>query len=348
MKKIRILGIFVFCCLTLNTYVFAEDTLQTRKVFRILTVDGGGIKGLYSSTILEVLEEKYNCRMSDHFDMFCGTSTGGLIALGLSANIPAKEISKLYVEKGEEIFPPMSSMKAAYRQAVSGGKFSDKPLKEALQNLLQDKKLKESRAFLYIPSFCITTGLPYTFRYYGADHDLDNEVTYVDVALSTSAAPTLLPVHTIESMGNKQFIDGGTWADNPTAFALMEAIQYFVGEGKPYDSIEILSISSLDKSITYPAGSPTDKSLKDWKDDLFEIMMSSQSQSTDALVEQMAAHLSVPVKYFRIPALPMSAEEQELIHLDMATPESIEIMQRLGEQAGESYGGKEEVARMLK
>ena len=82
---------------------------MNKKVFKILTIDGGGIKGLYSSKIIEHLEENFNCHMSDYFDMICGTSTGGILALGLSLKIKASEISNLYEKKGLFIFPNQNS-----------------------------------------------------------------------------------------------------------------------------------------------------------------------------------------------------------------------------------------------
>jgi len=78
---------------------------KNRKEFKILAIDGGGIKGLYSSTILEHFEEKFNCLLSDYFDLLCGTSTGGLIALAASLKIPMINVSKFYQEEGPKIFP---------------------------------------------------------------------------------------------------------------------------------------------------------------------------------------------------------------------------------------------------
>jgi len=75
------------------------------KVFKILSIDGGGIKGLYSSNILEHLEEEYDCILSDYFDLLCGTSTGGLIALALSQKIRTPLISDIYKKNGHRIFP---------------------------------------------------------------------------------------------------------------------------------------------------------------------------------------------------------------------------------------------------
>lgn len=68
---------------------------------------------MYSSTVLERFEEKFDCSLSDKFDMICGTSTGGLIALAISLGIPCKEVSNLYREKGAKIFPPSDSSRLA-------------------------------------------------------------------------------------------------------------------------------------------------------------------------------------------------------------------------------------------
>jgi uncharacterized protein len=75
------------------------------KPFKILAIDGGGIKGLYSAKILEHLENRFNCSISDHFDLICGTSTGGLIGLALAMKIPASKISEFYEQYGKVIFP---------------------------------------------------------------------------------------------------------------------------------------------------------------------------------------------------------------------------------------------------
>ena len=70
--------------------------------FKILSIDGGGIKGLYSASVLARFEEKTGKKITNHFDMICGTSTGGLIALGLASGKSAQELSDLYFVKGCE------------------------------------------------------------------------------------------------------------------------------------------------------------------------------------------------------------------------------------------------------
>lgn len=80
------------------------EEMLPKKEFRILSIGGGGIKGLYSAHILAHFEKKWNCKISDHFDLLCGTSTGGLIALAASLKIPMDDISAFYENDGPKIF----------------------------------------------------------------------------------------------------------------------------------------------------------------------------------------------------------------------------------------------------
>lgn len=74
------------------------------KKFKILCIDGGGIKGLYSAQLLAKFEEVFRTNLSDHFDLICGTSTGGIIALGASLKIPMSKVVEFYEQKGSQIF----------------------------------------------------------------------------------------------------------------------------------------------------------------------------------------------------------------------------------------------------
>lgn len=132
------------------------------KTFKILSIDGGGIKGLYSSTILQVLEERYKCKTYECFDMLCGTSTGGLIALALSAGKTAKEISDMYVYHGESIFP--QKWNRFLKQIFGGGKYTNKFLKNHLNSFFGDKTLNDSENLLCIPSFNYTESTTCVFK----------------------------------------------------------------------------------------------------------------------------------------------------------------------------------------
>ncbi|WP_339880798.1 CBASS cGAMP-activated phospholipase [uncultured Algoriphagus sp.] len=307
------------------------------KPFKILSIDGGGIKGLYSAKILEHLEQRYSCSTSDHFDMICGTSTGGLIALALSLKIPSSEICEFYEKYGNQIFPHRTRLGGLIRQTFWGGKYSDKPLKKALQTIFQNKKMGDCHNLLCIPSYSLTDARPWVFKY---DHiegqlDRDNKASCIDVALATSAAPTYFPLAEISCYDNKQFIDGGVWANNPTMVGVIEALTYFVGEGKEFDSIEVLSVSSLNNTAGKSIGLNRHRSFIKWKDDLFETSLIGQSMITDYMMSKFCEMNHIKVNYVRIPSENISAEQQHLVQLDMATKNAIRFIKGKGNDRGE-------------
>ena len=304
--------------------------------FKILSIDGGGIKGLYSSTILEHLEKKYGGSCSDYFDMLCGTSTGGLIALGLSQKIPAIEISKIYSEHGKKIFPKQNKVVALLKQTFWKGKFKDDALKEVLAEIFGEKTIACSNNLLCVPAYSFTDARPWIFKYDHIEGGLsrDNQTRYVDVALATSAAPTYLPLAESEFYDHKQFIDGGVWANNPSLIGLIEALTYFVGEGKVYDGVQILSISSLNNTAGKPTGLERHRAFVQWRNDLFETSMIGQSSFTDYFLSKLHEISSMPVEYVRIPSEAISAEQQHLVQLDVATTDSIRLIRGKGNDRG--------------
>jgi len=305
--------------------------------FKILSIDGGGIKGLYSAKILEHFEQRFNCSISDYFDLLCGTSTGGLIALALSLKIPASEISEFYEKYGKKIFPHRSKFWGMIRQTLWRGKYSDRPLREALETIFGEKTIAESKNLLCIPSYTLTDARPWVFKY---DHkegtlDRDNKALCVDVALATSAAPTYFPLAEISYYDHKQFIDGGVWANNPTMVGVIEALTYFVGEGKNFDSIEVLSISSLNNTAGKSIGLSRQRPFIKWRNDLFETSLIGQSEFTNYMMSKFCEMNHIKIKYVRIPSESISAEQQHLVQLDVANTKAINFIKGKGNDRGE-------------
>ena len=310
--------------------------LYMSKAFKILAIDGGGIKGLYSSTILEHLEKEFNIQMTDYFDMICGTSTGGLISLALSLGISANEISKLYSQKGEKIFPQKSKLTQRFRQFLYKGKYSDKQLEETLRDLFGNRTIGESKNLLCIPSYSITDGRNFIIKYDHRDGNLgrDNSMSYVDAALATSAAPTYFPVCQLSYYNDKQLIDGGVWANNPSLVGFIEAIRFFVGKNRKYDSIEILSISSLKKNKTVKPFSKRYKSFLDWNSQLFDVFSNSQEQFVHYFLSELHNHGDIKVKYVRIDSEPVFTNEEDLVEMDLVSEKSIKLLMQKGNDAG--------------
>lgn len=327
---------------------------KEKREFKILAIDGGGIKGLYSSTILEHFEERFNCLLSDYFDLLCGTSTGGLIALAASLKIPMTKVSQFYQEEGPKIFPKQSVLwlprilgkrmtVGDLKQVFYKGKFSDGPLRNALHGVFGSHKIADSHNYLCIPSYTITEARPWVFKKDHHELDRDDKAYYVDVALATSAAPTFFPLAEIPYYDHKQFIDGGVWANNPTLAGLIEALRFFVGTDKEFNSVKILSVSSLSVAGGKPVGLKRQRSFWSWKKDLFETSMTGQSIFSDYFMSQIQKISEVDIDYFRIPTADIAREQEDHVQLDVATPNALRLMRGKGNDMGEVYKKKPEI-----
>lgn len=317
-----------------------------KKIFKILSIDGGGIKGIYSSTILEEFEKKFNCSISDHFDMLCGTSTGGLISLALSLKVPAETISSFYVDKGRFIFP--KNIFSLLKQICCGGKYSNKNLKKYLEEVFEDKIIRDSHNLLCIPAYNYTDGNTCVFKYDHSEGRLsrDNEIKYVDIALATSAAPTYFPISEIEQL-DKQFIDGGLWANNPTLIGLIEALCHFVGKDKKYQAVQILSISSLDSPKGNPIREKKSRSFLKWNIKIFEPFFAGQIYLTHNSLELLQKYSDIEIDYIRIPSTDLNERQQKQVGMDKTSRSSLKFMRGQGKQQASVWYNKEKIREIF-
>ena len=266
----------------------SSGVLQHRRVplewpgdrdFRILSIDGGGIRGIFPAAFLAELEERYlgGSSVSSCFDLITGTSTGGIIGIGLGAGLSAAEIRDLYVERGEQIFPPAGP--AARRMAglsrVFRHRYDREPLMRVLWEYLGDRALGESRSRLCIPSCEGHHSDLYVFKTpHHPDYCLDGAETMVTVAAATSAAPTYFrPL----DQGGYTFVDGGVWANNPVMIGLTEALSSFT---VPRERIRILSIGCGDAPYTVGGWKKRLGGMLAWRDIIYAAM---RFQSLSAL-----------------------------------------------------------------
>src|SRR5260370_27051157 len=161
---------------------------------RILSIDGGGIKGVVPAAFLAQLEEALGESITHFFDLIAGTSTGGILALGLGLGLSAADILHFYEHLGPAIFAGNRLARGLRR--VGFAKYHAQPLRQALEATFGEKTLGESRTRLWIPSLNLETGEVYIHK---TAHHPRFEVVYkeraVDVALATSAAPPSVPSH---------------------------------------------------------------------------------------------------------------------------------------------------------
>jgi hypothetical protein len=202
--------------------------------FRILSIDGGGIRGIFPAAILAGLEERFlgGASVAAYFDLIAGTSTGGILALGLGADLPAAELLRLYVERGCEIFPPLGpGFLGRVRRHLRARRryvryiYEQNALVNVLREILGDRLFGSSSRRLCVPSFEGRHGEVYIFKTpHHPDFKLDWSEPMLKVALATSAAPSYYrPLQA----GDYTFVDGGVWANNPVMIALTEALSSF-------------------------------------------------------------------------------------------------------------------------
>jgi patatin-like phospholipase/acyl hydrolase len=217
------------------------------KPFRILSLDGGGIRGIYTAELLRRCEGRL-CKgtpLARHFDMIAGTSTGGVIALGLGLGISTAEIVKFYRDDGRKIFPPLPDGLLArgwrFWSWLNGPMLQHKELEKALKERFGDRLLGESMTRLVIPAFMMPKTEIAVFKTdHHKDFKNDHATPMWKVARATSAAPTYLKGLEHEESG-RIFIDGGVWANNPVMVALVDAMSAY---DVSFDQIEILSIGT--------------------------------------------------------------------------------------------------------
>jgi len=324
-------------------------TTDHQSTFKILSIDGGGIRGLYSAKMLAVFEERFRCRLVDYFDMICGTSTGGLIALGLALGIPAAEISRFYYEKGKEIFPTRNRFLRTLRQIFSRGKYSNKDLRRVLKSILGDKRIGDVECLLCIPSHSITHARPYIFKFDHPEGGLgrDNDTLVIDVALATSAAPTYFPIVEINNHPG-QFVDGGVAANNPALVGLLEAIKYFVGRDKQFDHTRIMSIETLSPSSGRVLSSQKSRGILHWREDLINLFSEGQAKMINFAMEQLCKSEFIPCDYMRIPSPDVSPEQSTVLSLDNASQKALNLLIAAGADQANHYAIRDEVVSFFK
>lgn len=265
--------------------------------FKILSIDGGGIKGVFPAYYLTLVEQELakrsdgKTKIKDHFHLITGTSTGGIIALALSFGIPAEEIYKLYLENAEKIFG--NKRKFFWGQIVNSAHERDF-LESLVRNKFkeyfngEDPRLKDCLTHVAIPIYDLIKGNPSVLKSpYHNNFKRDLHIPAYKVAMATSAAPTYFNPYSSEYLDLdglerpfKNKVDGGVMANNPTVVGIMEALKAF---NKNLKDLEILSLGTGYKKFTEGDSNRKKWGLyywmkKDGRKRLIELFMQSQSQ----------------------------------------------------------------------
>jgi patatin-like phospholipase/acyl hydrolase len=329
----------------------------------VLALDGGGMRGLYSASLLECLAHRYSqshglasLDIGKGFDLILGTSTGAILATGLATGLEISKIKELYCEHGPRIFPdPMPPFNRALslrrklaflnwclRHAFRPGTDAQ-AFKEALTDIFGNRTLGEMFSTRAI-GLCITaTALhqhrPVVFKtgHLGAKFQRDASKKLVDLCLASAAAPVYLPLS--ESNGDitaqrTVYADGGLWANNPVVIGLTEALA-IADKNQP---IRILSVGTCPPASGENVAQ-LQRGLLDWKMGAAALELSMNAQAAAAneqvnhLVRQLRRH-GTDVEVFRCHETPPSQAMASLIGLDRADAQATKALIQHGADDG--------------
>ncbi len=292
--------------------------------FHILALSGGGFRGLYTATVLKHLEESFGSPLAAHFDLICGTSAGGLLALGLAAEIPATELQMMFERDGKRIFGTRSLLRRLLTKFFIA-KHSPTGLRDVLEERFKDGTVGDLKHRVLIPTVNYSSGKGQFFKTpHAPKYEMDHHRRLVDVGLATAAAPTYFPLHRIDDEG--VFADGGLVGNSPGLFGVHEARQIL---NVPHAAkVRVLSIGTMTLGATLRGAAVLDRGIGLWGANIFDLVISAQENA----VHDMLTHM-LGDDYLRIddPATP--DQSKDITPLDRVSPGAIDVLTSRGTQA---------------
>ena len=287
--------------------------------FKILSIDGGGIRGILPCSILAFIEEQTGSPISEIFDLIVGTSTGGIIALGLSLAdseernaYSADDMRELYVKNGNTIFAKRQKdflsrigSFSALTKTLTAKPYDEESFEKLLDQYFGESRLKPLLTDVLVTSYEIEKGKPFYFSSRLAEKDQNENYQLKQVARSTSAAPTYFEPSVVEYNEKEKLalVDGGVFANNPSILAYSEAKELWKDRtSKAFEAkvladdhdlpFYLLSLGTGSSSNSIPVDKAEEWRAANWAGQLTDIFMRSVEESTDYTMK----HLLPPYK----------------------------------------------------
>jgi uncharacterized protein len=267
-------------------------------LFRILSLSGGGFKGLFSAGVLANIEKRIDRPIAGSFEMIAGTSVGAIVALAAAAGIPMATLVERLRQDGPLIFPnrKRSNGVLSRLRGFASPLYDAAKLQSLLSTLFEDRTIGDLKVPIVIPATNLTTGRPKVFKTpHHNNFFRDRQFRLVDVALASAAAPIYFQIATV---GNELYADGGLFATSPDLIATHEAEVWLEQER---ESIHVLSVGTLSTKFSIPHSAGTQFGIFQWMKNsrLLEAMFSSQQLLVMYMMEQRFKG-----RYFRIDTAP--------------------------------------------
>jgi patatin-like phospholipase/acyl hydrolase len=329
-------------------------------MFRVLSIDGGGLRGIIPGQIVVALENKLKLRdnnpdakIADYFDLIAGTSTGGILTCAYltpdknNNNRPkfsAEQVVELYLERGDEIFnvPLFHKIKSA--GGLLDEKYPAKELEDALYDYFDDLKLSQLLKPCLITAYDIKRRNGHFFNKTDAKNDNRWDFYIRDVARATSAAPTYFECSNIKSLGQISYplIDGGVFVNNPSMCAYAEVREKYIfginneitekknnpaGTKVTAKDMVVLSLGTGYAKKEYDYNTAKNWGLVEWVKPILDMMMAGVSDVVDYQLMQMFNAVDCPSQYLRInDSMPNDVSSE----MDNASQENLNALKEFG------------------
>ncbi len=253
------------------------------KLWRILSIDGGGIRGLIPATILSVIEERTGKPIAQLFDIIAGTSTGGILALGLTKpdqcghpEFAARALRDAYEKAAPHIFHNPASW---WENLLRPKYVSSSGINQVMQRYFGDARLKDALTDILIPCYDIEHRSPHIFKSHWARRQQQYDFPMSDVACAAAATPTMFePVRLARpgAGGHMSLVDGGVFANNPSLLALAELNRMFAAKD---DDFLVVSLGTGESMEMMTRKYFSDWGYVRWSIPMIELVSESGSES---------------------------------------------------------------------
>ncbi len=304
---------------------------------RILSIDGGGIRGLIPALVLAELERQTGRAIADCFDLIAGTSTGGILALGLAKPGPdgrpqhrAQDLADLYLLEGGRIFHEGAFQHLTNPMGIRAARYPATGLEGVLRDCFGETRLKEALVELLIPAYDLEKRDPFFYRSRRAAMDPRYDVPMRVAARATSAAPTYFEPVQVQWPGERDvLVDGGVFAINPAMCAYAEGCQRLREAGDPDGGILLVSLGTGCYTRAYRYEEARTWGAAGWARPLLDVIFDGVGDTVDYQLRQILPQGAGGTRgYHRF----QTTLDPDLSEMDDTSPAHLEGLHRMAER----------------
>lgn len=318
---------------------------------KVLSIDGGGIRGILPATVLVEIEKMTGKPTSELFDLIAGTSTGGILTLGLTKpdqngkpQYTAEDLLNLYTTRGKDIFHRSEAYKILSLDGLTKPKYPADGITGTLEHYFGSSQLKDALKPVLVSSYDIKNRRPHFFRQTHAAKNPEHNFYMKHVGRATSAAPTYFPaaqITTVEGGATYDLVDGGVFVNNPAVSALTEAMATHGGEEADYLVISLGTgnyISPLDYNHAVEWGAIG------WALNIIDLVFDGVSEVVSSQIKEILKRHDGIKRFYRF-EIDIPASEEKL---DDVSPGNIAALQASAQQMIKDNSQQlEEVCKLL-